>query len=488
MNVGRLCALGACAAFVAVTPAPPVRAAAWSAAQVARLGPAIGSILQTQALRGALIGFFAIDTARGTVLYARNADSEFVPASTFKLLVGSAALDELGPNFSAITTLLSDEPATGSTLDGNLYLRGGGDAHLSDGDLDAAVTAVANLGVTHVTGSIVTDTSHDDAQRWAPGWSWDDLPYAYAPVVSALELNEGAVRVVVSPGTTVGSIAIARETPQSGAFSLDNRITTGAADSKDTTDVVRPWKAPRTIELVGSYPFGAKPEELDSSVPDPPSYAGDALLRAFNARGIRIDGGIASGKTPPGSVVFWSHASVTMPKLLTEFWCPSDNLMGELFLKELGVARSGEPGTIAGGRSVEERYLRAIGVDAASVSIADGSGLSEYDRITPRDLVAILEADWHGPYRRIIVNALPLAGIRGTLAHSFVGTPAQGRVYAKTGSLNHVRTLSGFVQTRTHGPVTFSLLVNNWMGEREPNGSIALAKVQGAILSALARQ
>jgi D-alanyl-D-alanine carboxypeptidase/D-alanyl-D-alanine-endopeptidase (penicillin-binding protein 4) len=173
-----------------------------------------------------------------------------------------------------------------------------------------------------------------------------------------------------------------------------------------------------------------------------------------------------------------------MPQLLSEFWLPSDNLMGELFLKELGAARLGEPGTFANGIAVEDEYLRSIGIDPATLSITDGSGHSAYDRITPRDLVTILQSDWNGAHHSIVIDALPEAGVRGTLKDAFTGTSLDGKVFAKTGTHRHARALSGFLQTDDHGPVTFSLLVNDWLGDDRSGGNADLRKAQAAVLSA----
>jgi serine-type D-Ala-D-Ala carboxypeptidase/endopeptidase (penicillin-binding protein 4) len=489
MMARRFFALFACAALCGAMPRPMPGGTPWTAAELATVRRTIDQLFSATALRGAQIGFFAIDTARNSSIDERNADADFIPASNFKLVVGSAALDRLGEDFSYTTTLLADAPNTGGTIDGDLVLRGGGDALLKAADLDAAAAAVAASGVKRVTGSLVTDVSHDDDRRWGAGWSWDDLPYGYAPAVCALELEDGIVHVTVEPGAEAGAPVIVHVTPQTTAFTVDSRITTGSKGSADTTDIVRPWDAPRTIELIGSYPLDATiSDDFEPSVPDPESYAGDVLVRALAAHGVTVGGGVRDGKTPAGAITLWSHASETMPKLLADFWYPSDNLMGELMLKELGVAERGEPGSVANGLLVEEQYLRSIGVDPATVTIADGSGLSSYDRITPRDLVAILQSDWNSPHRDVAIDALPLAGVRGTLRDEFLGTAAQGSVFAKTGSMNHVRTISGFIQTKTHGPVTFSFLINNWMGERNPTGNADLAKIRGAVLATIAEQ
>ncbi|MGA2758976.1 MAG: D-alanyl-D-alanine carboxypeptidase/D-alanyl-D-alanine-endopeptidase [Candidatus Cybelea sp.] len=479
-----LCAIALLVTLGAVSEPQP-GGTPWSDAQIMRLHQDVDVALQAPALRGAYVGLLAVDAARGTVLYARNADDEFTPGSTFKLLVGSAALQTLGADFRFVTTLSSDVPPKDGIVSGSLYLHGGGDAHLSAADLRAAALAASRAGIRRVDGAIVVDDSHYDAQRFAPGWTVDDLPYEYGALVSALELEDGVVHVYVSPGPAAGAPVKLRVEPTSGAFTVENHAVTGVAHSEDTTDVVRPFDSPQRIEIVGSYPAGAtESDDLEPSVPDPALYAGDVLRRALGDAGIAVAGGVRGGVAPRGAEVFWRFESAAMPQLLSEFWLPSDNLMGDLFLKELGAARSGEPGSFTNGIAVEGDYLRSIGVDPATLSITDGSGHSAYDRITPRDLVAILQSDWEGAYRSLVIDALPEAGVRGTLKDAFAGTSLDGRVFAKTGTHRHARTLSGFIQTDDHGPVTFSLLINDWLGDDRPGGSPQLRQAQAALLSA----
>ena len=478
-----LVAIGALA-LLGATPAPFAGGSAWSDAQIASLDARLDRALRVPALRGAHVGLVAVDTQRGGELYAHDPSGEFAPASTFKLLAGSAALRYLGPSFRFVTTVSADAAVAGGTLRGNLYLRGGGDAHLTAADLRSAAAALSQAGLRHVDGALITDPSHDDAQRYAPGWSWDDLPNGYAAVVSALELEEGTAHVYVTPGMAVGAAVKLRIQPQSEAFVVENQGTTGTAGSDDTTDIVRPWDSPLTIRIAGSYPAGApESDDLAPSVPDPERYAGDVFSGALQDAGISVNGGVRSGVTPAKRSTLWRHESVALPQLLSDFWLPSDNLMGELFLKELGASRSGEPGTYANGIALERGYLRSLGIDPATVSIADGSGLSVYDRITPRDLSTILQSDWDGPARETVLAALPEAGVRGTLKTAFAGTGLDGKVYAKTGSMRHTRALCGFIATTAHGPVSFALLVNGWLGD-EDGGAAALARAEADILSA----
>ena len=447
------------------TPGAP-----WTDRQIKKLQQDIDQILHRRVLRGTHIGLIAIDTLRGKVLYARNADDEFMPASNFKLLVGSAALRSLGLGFTFKTTVSTDGT--------NLYLKGGGDAHLTASDLDAAAAKVAAAS-THFAGALITDATYFGMQGYQPGWSWDDLPYYYAPVVSPLALEENVLHLYIKPGPSVGAPAILRAEPQTDALKVDNEITTGPRGSKDTTDISRDFNDWKTLKLTGSYPIDAKESgDVQPAVPDPAAYAGDVFLKALQRHGVAVDGGLHAGSQPAGAQLLWSHDSAALPQLLSDFWEPSDNLMGELFLLSLGVAQRGSSDTMSAGITVEQRYLKSVGLDPSTVSIADGSGLSQYDRITPHDLLTILQSDWNSANRSVVLDALPESGVRGTLKTAYVGTPAEKNVFAKTGSISHVRTISGFLRTRRHGTVTFSFLLDDWIED-----ATALAKLRADLFS-----
>jgi serine-type D-Ala-D-Ala carboxypeptidase/endopeptidase (penicillin-binding protein 4) len=460
---------------IAIACTAPANATPWSAPDLHRLRADIAHALSSPVLRGAYVGLLIEQTAGGRVLYSRNADDEFQPASNFKLLVGSAALDRLGVGFSFLTGVSSDGTISNGTLTGDLVLYGERDARLTANDLDDAAKDVSASGIVRVVGSVDACVPQQglDSERLPAGWDWDDLPYYYAPVVSTLSLEENVVHVYVSPGEHEGDPVKLRVTPQSEAFTIDNRATTGSQKSADTTDVKRPWDEPRTIRVTGTYPLGAKEsDDLRPAVPDPATYAADVLLRALQARGVSVTGGVAVRcRLSSLSQERWRHNSEPLPRLLSDFWQPSDNLMGELFFRALG------------GAAPERTWLKSIGVNPVTVSISDGSGLSNYDRITPRALVAILQHDWNGQHRKIVLNALPVAGVSGTLKDAYKGTAAEKNVTAKTGTISHVRALSGYIRTRRHGMVTFSFLINDWVQDDAPHGAESLAKLRGALLS-----
>ncbi|HEY1681697.1 MAG TPA: D-alanyl-D-alanine carboxypeptidase/D-alanyl-D-alanine-endopeptidase [Candidatus Tumulicola sp.] len=441
--------------------------------------------LSSTELRGAHVGLLAVDTSGATV-YARDPDDDFVPASTFKLIVGSAALSKLGPAFTFGTSVDAIGPVTSGTLNGDLVLRGGGDAQLSVADLQSAATAVRAAGIVHVTGDVVADASYFSAPRFPGGWMIDDLPYEYAAVPSALSLERNIAHVRVRPGSATGDPAQLSIAPAVNAFTIVNRAVTGARGSDDTTDLDRPWNVPSEIDVTGSYPLGAPlSDDLEPAVPDPPSYAAAVFRDALVARGIAIDGAVRF-TSAPGGTHLWQHRSEPLRTMLGDFWRPSVNLIGEQLLEALGVA---SPATAhlddrAAGIAVETAWLRSIGIDPRTLTIADGSGLSAYDRITPRALVAILSAGWHGRYRTTILAALPVSGRSGTLVNDFTSAPLAGAIVAKTGTTNHARLLAGYARRPDGSTTIFALMIENWMDDR-PDANALLNRVRQTVLRAL---
>jgi len=464
-----------------VQPAPA--GAPWIPAAVAKLDADLDAMLSTAAaLHGAHYGVLAVDAASGEALYDHAGNDEFQPASTLKLVVGSAALDELGPGQHYHTEVRS--LGRGRTL----VLAGGGDPTLTAADLDSAARAIAANG-QRTYDEVIVDGSHFDGVPYPDGWTWDDFGQDYAPIVSALPYQENLVHLHVTPGTIGGPALVttsdaakvlAQSAPCDGAHvalpSIESFATTGPSGSTDTIDVAPVLDGcPR---LIGSIPAGAAEEEIDVSV-EPHLYARAAFVKALHAAGIAVsDDAPPRDYTGPGAVVVWQRDSPPLSELLgPRFWIPSDNLFGELLLKELGSAENHAPGTTQSGIVVEKAWLSSIGVDPATVTLADGCGMSQYDRITPRDLVTILQHDWNGPNRQLVLDSLPVGGARGTI-EGIAGTPAAGRVFAKTGSMMHVRGLAGYLAPQQHGAVTFAFNVDDWNGDYS-----SLAALRAQVLS-----
>jgi D-alanyl-D-alanine carboxypeptidase/D-alanyl-D-alanine-endopeptidase (penicillin-binding protein 4) len=489
--------LGASLASPSPLVQPAVGGTPWTADRIAKLDADLDAMLASDpALHGAHYGVYAIDTASGSQLYAHASDDQIQPASTLKLLVGSAALDRLTPQFSW-TTSAALTSAPGSREEPELIVTAVGDPTLATSDV---VDAVSALKVARIADIRIDDSAFDD-RAYAAGWTWDDFGEDYAPSISAATLDENVVEMRVTPGGTVGSLArvsYADGRPSPSSFApcdayagstvrVESRVTTGPAGSDDTVDATQ--DGGRCPEVIGSIPLGAASETIDVSMFRPIANMHDAFLRALAAANVRVtvftsieDGLMVETLRPPPKLVmrepFWTHVSKPLAALLgPRFWIPSDNLFGELLLKDLGLVTAGKPGTTNSGIAYEKQWLQSIGIDTATVTLADGCGMSQYDRITPRDLVTILQHDWNGPNRQLVLDSLPVGGARGTI-EGIAGTGAAGRVFAKTGSMMHVRGLAGYLATLHHGAVTFAFEVDDWNGAYP-----ALAALRARVLS-----
>jgi D-alanyl-D-alanine carboxypeptidase/D-alanyl-D-alanine-endopeptidase (penicillin-binding protein 4) len=439
----------------------------WTPDETATLQHDLDALLAgAPALRGAHVGVLASDTRTGATLYARNADDEFQPASTFKLLVGSAALEKLGEDYRFRTTAslarIADLPgiAHGGVLWGALVVHGGGDPFLSVRDIDNLALAVAQSGIKHIRGPVLIDASRYDRAPYAPGWTWDDFTYDYAAKASALTVDENVVHVHVAPGALRGGPArVSVDPPVVAVASSVVTLARGASTSAD----VDPDPSGR-LHLSGGIALGAGRHAIDAAVADPQAYARKVLVARLRAHGVDVSRARAvDPRSASETRRIWKHLSPSLSELLPRFWLPSDNLVGEMLLKELGFVSAGTPGTTLKGIAYEEHWLQALGIDLSTLTLADGCGMSQYDRITPRDLVTILQHDWNASYREIVLAALPVGGARGTI-EGIAGTPAAGRVFAKTGSMMHVRGLAGYLATQHHGAVTFAFSVDDWNG------------------------
>lgn len=485
---GRLCgallAAGTLLPAAGLLPAPGARAATPPAATplaatldaaLARLGP-----FPAVALR-------VVDPGRGTVLYERNPDLCLTPASNQKLLTAAAALAALGPASSFSTRVLSSaEPDGAGTLHGDLVLQGGGDPLLETRDLQALAADLYRGGLRTVRGALrVDDTRYDDL-RLGDSWNWDDEPYYYAAQVGALGVNRNVLTLEILPAPVNGAAAEVRVRPAPGYLQVECRARTGERGSPIALSVWRERGRNRVL-VSGSVPLGGPAQERRVTCEDPDLFTGTVFRQALEARGIRVEGELLRGTPPGGARELARHASPPLAEIVARLNKPSDNLVAEMLLKELG--RTGPegaeaPGTAARGAALALQRLRALGVPTAGVRIADGSGLSRRNLVTARALTELLARARGEPWFPPFHHSLPVAGVDGTLRRRMRGTPAERRVHAKTGSLSGVSSLSGYARTTGGSVLVFSMLVNNHPGSG--SGAADAREVEDHVAAALA--
>ncbi|MCK2243330.1 MULTISPECIES: D-alanyl-D-alanine carboxypeptidase/D-alanyl-D-alanine-endopeptidase [unclassified Crossiella] len=420
----------------------------------------------------------------GQVLYRRGGADRLQPASNAKLLTSAAALEVLGPDHRFTTSVLADSSLRGSVLHGDLYLRGSGDPTTLAADYEALAQRVADTGIKVVTGKVVADDSAFDPVRLGVSWAWDDEPFYYSAQVGALtvapdtDYDAGTVIVRVRPAAAGQKPAIELSPPTS-IVTIDNRATTGAPGSASSI-VVERQHGTNTVVITGSAPANGNPSAHFSTVDDPARYAADVFRAALTRRGVQVlDPKLGTGVTPAHFTELAAHRSMPLSQLLVPFMKLSNNGHAEILVKAMGKAVHGK-GTWADGIRAMTPKLAALGLSANAYRLVDGSGLSRMDMVSADQLTALLAAARSRPWYPVWHHSLPVAGhpdrmVGGTLRTRLRGTPAEGRIRAKTGSLTAVSALSGYVTGADGKDLAFAVVTNNVLsGTKDLEDRIAL--------------
>jgi len=473
-------ALAACAArSTALSPAGP--AASPAAAGLAAGAPTAAARATTAALQPiftppdlshAHIAVLVRSLATGDTLYALNPQHLLVPASNQKVLTTAAAARRLGWDFQLTTTIraLGRVDARG-VLDGDLVISGSGDPTISPrfperwAVIDAWAERIAARGITRITGRIIGD---DGAAKpgWGSGWSWDDLTEDYGSQVGALQLNENELHLNVTPAAQAGLAATVTAVPEQHALTLVARVTTGEAGSATRLGVER---APGrdVLTLSGTIARDARPRMVRTSLANPTRAFAATVRAALVRRGIFIDGAALDIDDLPATLdlsqaeTWITDQSLPLRTMIDPVLRHSMNGYAESLLWALSPP--GAPASEAAGLTVLQQTLTEMGVDPAGYRAFDGSGLSRYNMLSPLALVQTLTAVWNDPVLRDpYLAALPHPGKPGSFERRFVGTPAAGRVWAKTGSMFNIRTLSGFITPQGGEPLVFSMMANQY--------------------------
>lgn len=435
--------------------------AAASGAGAQTLSESIDTILKAPALQHGLQGVMIRSLKTNQTLYEHNADTLMIPASNFKLLVSASTLEQLGPDFTFKTEVYTSGKLENGVLNGDIYIKGGGDPVLLTPDLTDLAGQIKAAGISSVTGSIIADDTLFDNQRLGWGWCWDGFPYYYSAEISALNLNRNTVDVWVTPGKEVGAAAEIKLVPETDYMTIGSSATTGKPGSSKTIWVTRTL-GQNTIKVGGSIAQDEKVTRREAPVTmgEPQLYTACIFASQLTKQGIKAEGSVKAGKVPDTAKVVATHTSPSLSKILALLNKPSDNLIAEVLLKDLGAYVKGT-GSYDAGTGVEEEFLKKIGLDMAELSIVDGSGLSRLDYISARNLVTLLTYMSSSKNSKVFIDSLPIAGVDGSLYSRMKNTSAQKNLRAKTGFVGRVSSLSGYVNTKSGEPLVFSILMNH---------------------------
>jgi len=483
-----LASLTISAAFAALAAAQvmpiPAPAPAPSVARRGSLTQRLDALLDQPPFNRVTWGVSVVDD-RGRTLYQRNADRLFVPASNTKLVVAATATALLPPEYRGRTSVYVNGTLRDGIVDGDLVLYGRGDATWSErcygvdtlapGVCDssfAAVNAIADSlvarGVRRVTGRVVGDGSYFEPTLVHPAWNLFDLNWWYAAPVSGLGFNDNSVDFRITPADTVGRPPTITWTPALGLFSFENRARTGPADGGSTIGD-NFYRAPGTMDIwaEGTAAMGRTPWVESFALPDPNRYAARALAFSLQHRGVAVEGGavgtidsLATRAARCCGSPLVEYLGRPLGDIVFPILNSSQNWFAEMLLKTLG-REIGGAGSWEAGLDVERRFLiDSVGIDSTAFALEDGSGLAAGNLVSPATFTRLLGYMYRHPRRGPFLAALPRSGQLGSLLRRFIATPIEGRVVAKTGSIDRVNTLSGYIERADGHVLIFSVEAN----------------------------
>lgn len=462
------------------TPVPP------QVQTLSYLKSRIAMTLANPLLRRGQVGVKIISMRSGRTVYERNAENYFMPASNMKSFTVAAALDKLGSNFRFKTSVYANStPDSSGTVNGDLIIYGRGDPSIStafsDGDyyrsIDALADKIVRAGVKRVNGNLIGDETYFNTKPIPFGWEWDDLQWYYGAEISSLTVNDNSVDLRIKP-STVGSPLVVQILPNNRMFRVINKTRTATSQSRRNIKVTKRL-GQNVVEVSGTMPRNDRGYRGSITVTRPANLFVELLKQRLQLKGVSVRGAtrainleerngeklavenyteITNLRSPPLSLI----AAKTMK--------PSQNLYTELILRALGEAAGNGNDTSKSseqkGIAIVQETLRKAGVATNSVVQYDASGLSRHNLITPNASAMLYKYMDRSRTAPVWRNALTIGGVDGTLRRRFRNSSAENNVRGKTGTLDQVSALSGYVTSKSGERFVFSVLTNNIPGSR----------------------
>ncbi len=426
--------------------------------QAQSLTQRLDALLNEDVLKTSEVGISVFDLTTGESLYRYQDEKLYRPASVEKIITSVTALAELGANYTFDTSLRYTGRIENDTLKGSLYIIGGMDPELMDEDLDRLVNAVEAAGIRYVTDTIAADVSLMDSVYWGPGWSWDDTPYSFQPYLSPLMLNRGCVDIEVTP-TVKDSLPQVVCTPASDYYQVVNE---GVSRNSQAGKLVitRDWLTNENTFRISGNVAQRTTETLN--VYRSQDFFFQTFLSRLQAKGIETPVQAYAECPSVSDSLFTLKRPIA--EVLKRALKESDNLCAEALFYHLGAKHVQSEGLSMedGTEAVGAFMVKALGFNPERYRIADGSGVSLYNYVSPRLLLEYLKyAYYHRDIFLAFYDHLPIAGVDGTLKHRMKKTAAQGNVHAKTGSVTGVSSLAGYVKAANGHLLAFVIINQN---------------------------
>jgi D-alanyl-D-alanine carboxypeptidase/D-alanyl-D-alanine-endopeptidase (penicillin-binding protein 4) len=463
---------------------------------VAELQTRISQILAKPELAPAMVGIKVTSLDSGRVLFEENAAKLLRPASNMKIYTVATALDRLSPDYRFTTSVYGPvKPDAAGVLRGDLRIYGRGDpsiaARFNNGDyfktIDDLASRIVAAGVKRVEGDLVGDESYFVGPKYGAGWEWEDLTWYYGAEVTPLTVNDNALDLFIKPGPAVGQPALITTGPPDPLLTVVNRVTTSVKGVRRDISIHRGLNE-NTITITGTIPLDDRGYTGGIGISHPALLFVYLLRNSLAQKGVLVTG--RSRTTGEVVLPFVSSVSPVAQEEIATLQSPpfsvvaaqtlksSQNLYTELILRTLGKLAPGPATTTIGNQTSEElgieavkSFLKTAGIRPESLVLDDGSGLSRNDMITAEASVQLLTFMSKHRYAGVFRDALPIAGVDGTLRNRLKGTPAENNLRAKTGSLSSATSLAGYVTTAAGEKLAFSIMVNNYPSDVDPRAA-----------------
>jgi D-alanyl-D-alanine carboxypeptidase/D-alanyl-D-alanine-endopeptidase (penicillin-binding protein 4) len=423
-------------------------AAPLAAEDAARLPGEVQRVLAERRIPEASLSVYVQEVGAAEPLVSLNATVPRNPASTMKVLTTYAALELLGPAYTWRTRAWALGPVRDQVLDGSLVLEGGGDPFMTADRWWGFVNGLRQAGVERITGDVVIDNSLYAPQGDDRG-AFDNRPYrAYNVLPDALMVNFQTVNVNVVPDAAAGAASV-RIYPWPANLAVDNevRLKRGACRGGAGGLVVAAPEGPTggRLTVAGNFHSGCAPVSLTRAVMRAPEFAYGTFRSFWQQSGGSLEGGLRMGVAPSDARLLYTHDSLALAEVIRLVNKFSSNVMARHLLLTMAAEKAGRPATTAAGQRVVTEFLGSRGIAIPGLVIENGSGLSRVERITAEGLADVLLDAWRSPYSAEFQASLPVAAVDGTLRRRFRTPGIEGRVRMKTGNLQDVSALAGYV-------------------------------------------
>lgn len=441
-----------------------------------KLPPGVQSVLDTRNVADSTLSVQVTDLDTGKSVLSWNADSPRNPASTMKLITTLAALDILGPSYHWYTDVYAFGTIKNDRLDGDLLIKGHGDPFLVTERVWQLLRNINQAGIREISGDLLLDDSYFDVPDHDPG-EFDRQPLrAYNVAPNALMMNFKVVRYWFEPDFASNSVRVLLDPPLEN-LRVENRLSlaNGSCRGYQRGISITPNDKLDTMILDGRFPNRCRRYAMDRTALHHNAFAYGLVSALWKESGGVLEGNWRRAVAPQGKKPLVSFPSLPLAEIIARVNKHSNNVMARQLVYTLAAETFGAPGTEKGGLTVIDDWLGKAVPEVTSVTLDNGAGLSRDVRITAADFDRILQFAWRQPYMPEFTASLALSGHDGTLRRRFDDSMLTGQAHLKTGSLDHVSAIAGYMQSRTGRRFSVVVLHNDQDIHRGPGEEVQTA-------------